>query len=150
MSTSAAPVLTLALRYGAVITAVIAIGGGVIAWLSGGVPALIGALVGAALAAVFLGLTTVSMLIAGRVTRGDSANPVFFAIVLGALGVKFVLFLVFAIWLRGQTWLDPGAFAFTAIAAVIGSLVGDVVAFLRARVPYVSDVKLPGEPTDIP
>ena len=150
MTTSAAPVLTLALRYGAVITAIVAIGGGVIAWLSGGVLGLIGALVGAALAAVFLGLTTVSMLIAGRVTRGDSTNPVFFAIVLGALGVKFLLFLVFAIWLRGQSWLDPGAFAFTAIAAVVGSLAGDVMAFLRARVPYVSDVRLPGEPTENP
>ena len=146
MTQSAAPVLTLALRYGASATAIVAIAGGVIAWLVGGMPALIGALVGAALAAVFLGLTTVSMLIAGRVTRGDSANPVFFAIVLGTLGVKFLLFLVFAIWLRGQTWLDPGAFAFTAIAAVFGSLAGDVLAFLRARVPYVSDVRLPGEP----
>lgn len=147
MTQSAAPVFTLALRYGAVITAVIAIAAGIIAWFVGGMPALIGALVGAALAAVFLGLTTVSMLIAGRATRGDATNPIFFAIVLGAMGVKFLLFLVFAIWLRGQTWLDPGAFAFTAIAAVIGSLAGDVLAFLRARVPYVSDVRLPGEPT---
>ena len=146
MTQSSAPVLTLALRYGAVATAIVAIGGGVIAWLAGGVPGLVGALVGAGLAAVFLGLTTVSMLVAGRVTRGDSANPVFFAIVLGAVGVKFLLFLVFAIWLRGQTWLDPRAFAFTAIAAVIASLAGDVLAFLRARVPYVSDVRLPGEP----
>jgi hypothetical protein len=150
MSTSAAPVLTLALRYGAIFTAIVAVGGGVIAWLAGGTAGLAGALVGAALATVFLGLTTVSMLIAGRVTRGDPTNPVFFAIVLGALGVKFLLFLVFAIWLRGQSWLDPGAFAFTAIAAVIGSLAGDVLAFLRARVPYVSDISLPGEPTDEP
>lgn len=150
MTQSAAPVLTLALRYGAIATAIVAIGGGLIAWLAGGVPGLIGALVGAALAAVFLGLTTVSMLVAGRVTRGDSTNPVFFAIVLGALGLKFLLFLVFAIWLRGQTWLDPGAFAFTAIAAVIGSLAADVIAFLRARVPYVSDVRLPGDPPEKP
>ncbi|MEQ1738232.1 MAG: hypothetical protein ABL886_17750 [Rhodoglobus sp.] len=150
MTQSAAPVFTLALRYGAVITVAIAVAAGVIAWFTGGAPALIGALVGAGLAAVFLGLTTVSMLIAGRATRGDATNPIFFAIVLGAMGVKFVLFLVFAIWLRGQTWLDPGAFAFTAIAAVIGSLTGDVLAFLRARVPYVSDVRLPGEPTDKP
>ena len=56
-----------------------------------------------------------------------------------------MLFLVFMLWLRGQTWLDPAVFALTAIAAVIGSLIGDVVAFTRARVPYVSDVRLPGE-----
>jgi hypothetical protein len=145
MATSVTPIFRLALRYGAVVAVVVAIGGGVIGWLVAGGPGLAGALVGAGLAAVFLGLTTVSMLIAGRVTKGDAANPLFFAVVLGALGVKFLLFLAFAIWLRGQTWLDPGVFAFTAIAAVVGSLVGDAIAFSRARVPYVSDVKLPGE-----
>ncbi len=142
---SVAPVMKLALRYGALVAGIVGVGGGIIGWLVAGVPGLFGALVGTALAAVFLGLTTVSMLIAGRATRGDATNPVFFAIVLGALGVKLVLFLVFALWLRGQTWLAPGVFAFTAIAAVIGSLIGDAVAFARARVPYVSDVQLPGE-----
>lgn len=142
---SSTPILTLALRYGAVVAVAAAVIGGAIGYLVAGVPGLLGALVGAALAAVFLGLTTVSMLIAGRVTRGDSTNPVFFAIVLGPLGLKLVLFLVLALWLRGQTWIDPGVFAFTAIAAVLGSLIGDAIAFSRARVPYVSDVKLPGE-----
>jgi hypothetical protein len=143
---SVAPILKLALRYGALVAGVVAVVGGVVGYLVTGMPGLLGALVGAALAAVFLGLTTVSVLVAGRVTRGDVTNPVFFAIVLGAVGVKLVLFLVLAIWLRGQVWMDPAAFAFTAIAAVIGSLVGDAVAFSRARVPYVSDVRLPGEP----
>ncbi|MES1170212.1 MAG: hypothetical protein ABUL47_05945, partial [Leifsonia sp.] len=77
--------------------------------------------------------------------RGDGTSPVFFGVVLGALGLKLALFLVFALWLRSQTWMDARVFAFTAIAAVIGSLIGDLVAFSRARVPYVSDVKLPGE-----
>jgi hypothetical protein len=144
--TSGAPVYRLALRNGAVVAVVVAIAGSVIGWLVAGQPGLVGALVGAGLAAVFLGLTTISMLIAGRVTKGDPTNPLFFAVVLGTLGVKFLLFLVLAIWLRGQTWIDPGVFAVTAIAAVIGSLIGDALAFSRARVPYVSDVRLPGEP----
>ena len=148
--TSGAPVFRLALRYGAVVAIAVAIAGSVIGWLVSGPPGLFGALVGAGLAAVFLGLTTLSMLIAGRVTKGDPTNPLFFAVVLGTLGVKFLLFLVLAIWLRGQAWIDPGVFAVTAIAAVIGSLIGDALAFSRARVPYVSDVRLPGEPTDNP
>ncbi len=57
-----------------------------------------------------------------------------------------VIFVVFAIWLRGQSWLDPVVFFVTVIVAVIGSLVVDVIAFQRTRVPYVSDVKLPGDP----
>ena len=142
---SVAPILKLALRYGAVVAGVVAIGGGVLGYLVAGMPGLLGALVGAGLAAVFLGLTTISVLVAGRVTRGDATNPIFFAIVLGAVGLKLVLFLVLVLWLRGQAWMDPGAFAFTAIAAVIGSLIGDAIAFSRARVPYVSDVRLPGE-----
>jgi len=144
---SVAPVFTRALRNGAIVAAVVAVAGGVIGWLVAGTPGLLGALVGAGLAAVFLGLTTASMLIAGRITEGDATNPLFFAIVLGTVGVKLVLFLVLAIWLRGQAWMDPAAFALTSIAAVIGSLFGDVLAFVRTRVPYVSDVELPDEPT---
>ncbi len=142
---STRPVFVLALKYGAIVALVVGVAASIIGWLVSGGPGLAGALLGTGLAAVFLGLTTLSMLIAGRVTKGDATNPLFFAVVLGTLGVKFLLFLIFAIWLRGQTWLDPGVFAFTAIAAVIGSLIADAIAFSRARVPYVSDVKLPGE-----
>ena len=142
---SVAPILTRALLYGGAVAVVVGVAGGIIGWLVAGTPGLLGAVVGTGLAAVFLGLTAASMLLAGRATRGDSTSPVFFAIVLGAVGLKLVLFLVLALWLRGQTWMDLGVFAFTAIAAVIGSLIGDAVAFARARVPYVSDVRLPGE-----
>jgi hypothetical protein len=36
-------------------------------------------------------------------------------------------------------------FFWAVIAAVIGTLIADVVAIARTRIPYVSDVKLPGE-----
>jgi hypothetical protein len=141
---SVTPILTRALKYGAIVSVVVALAGGVIGYAVSGTAGVIGALLGAGLSAVFLGLTTVSMLVGGRIAK-DGTDPAFFAVVLGTLGVKFLLFLVFVIWLRGQTWLDPAVFGVTAIVAVIGSLIGDVVAFLRTRVPYVSDVKLPGE-----
>jgi hypothetical protein len=143
-------VFTRALLYGGIVAAVCGIAGGTIGYAVSGGPGLIGGLVGAALSAVFLGLTTVSVLVGRRITRDDPTNPIFFAVVLGALGLKFVIFLVFMIWLRGQTWLDLGVFAFTTIAAVIGSLIGDAVAFARVRVPYVSDVRMPGEQTPKP
>jgi hypothetical protein len=91
-------------------------------------------------------MTAMSMLVAGRVTKGDLGSPVFFGIVLGVWMLKLVVFVVFAIWLRGQGWVDPTVFFVTVIIVVIGSLVLDVVAFQRARVPYVSDVTLPGDP----
>ena len=142
------PVLKRALRDGAIFTAAVAIVAGLIGWLVAGVPGLLGGLLGAVLAFVFLGLTAASMLIASRVTRDDPGSPLFFGIVLGTWGLKLILFLVFAIWLRTQTWLDPAVFFFTVIVSVIGSLVLDVVAFQRTRVPYVGDVTLPGDGTD--
>jgi hypothetical protein len=138
-------VLTRALLYGGIVATVCAVAGATIGWLVSGAPGLAGGLLGAALSAVFLGLTTVSVLIGGRFTRDDPTNPLFFAVVVGALGLKFVIFLVFMIWLRGQTWLDLGVFAFTTIAAVIGSLIADGIALARTRVPYVGDVRLPGD-----
>jgi hypothetical protein len=139
------PVLTRSLKYGAVIAVVVAVLAGVIGWFVSGTPGVVGALVGTALSAVYLGLTAGSMLVAGRVSRGDATNPAYYGIVVAAMGVKLILFVVLVIWLGGQTWLDLRVFAWASIANVIGSLVADFVAFSRARVPYVSDVKLPGE-----
>jgi hypothetical protein len=143
---SVTPVLTLALRYGGIWALVVAIAAGLIGLAVSGVPGLVGGLLGAALAAVFLALTAGSMLLAGRVAKGDTTSPAFFGIVLGVWFVKLIVFLFATILLRGETWMNPTVFGFSVIAAVIGSLVTDIVAYLRARVPYVSDVTLPGEP----
>lgn len=138
------PILTRALRDGVILAAAIAVVAAVVGWLLAGPAGLAGGLLGAAMSAVFLGLTALSMLIAGRVTAGDPGSPVFFGIVLGAWLAKLLAFVGLAIWLRGQTWLDPVVFFVTVVVVVVGSLVVDLVAFARARVPYVSDVALPG------
>lgn len=145
---SVAPILTRALRYGTIVAVAVAVVAGLAGVLLAGVPGLIGGLLGAVIAGVFLGLTAISMLVGGRLARGDGTNPVFYAVVLASLVLKLIVFVVGALLLRGQHWLSPGVFAFSAIAAVLGSLVADLVAFARARVPYV-DVPLPGdEPRD--
>ena len=140
-----APILYRALRDGAIFTVVVAVVAGIVGLLVAGVPGLIGGLLGAALSFLYLGLTAVSFLVAGRVTHNDVTSPLFFGIVLIVWVLKLVLFIVFAIWLRGQTWLDPVVFFVTVIVAVIGSLVLDMIAVQRTRVPYVSDIELPGE-----
>jgi hypothetical protein len=138
---SVAPLLIRSLRYGALVAALVAVLGGGIGVLVAGGPGLAGGLLGAALAAVFLGLTAVSILVAGRVAGGDLTSPAFFGILLGVWMLKLILFFVLSLWLRTQDWIDPGAFALTAIGAVLGLLVADVVAFQRSRVPL--DVDLP-------
>ena len=140
-----APVLNRALLYGGIVAAAVALVAGTIGWLGSGLPGLLGGLLGAALAAVFLGLTAVSMLIAGRVTKGDATHPLFFGIVLGAWLLKLIAFVIAAIFMRAWDAVDPVVFFWAVIAAVIGTLIADVVAIARTRMPYVSDVTLPGE-----
>jgi hypothetical protein len=142
---SVAPILTRALRYGIAVAIAVAVIAGGIGLVVAGIPGLLGGLGGAALSAVFLGLTAVSMLVAGRVTKGDTGSPAFFGIVLGVWALKFIVFIVVALLFRGQAAVDPYVFFFAVIAAVLGSLVADIVAVVRTRVSYVSDVVLPGE-----
>jgi hypothetical protein len=140
---SSRPVLVRALRDGGLFAAAVAVVGGAIGILTSGAPGLYGGLLGAATAAAFLGLTAISMLVAGRLTHGDQTTPVFFGVVFGTWVLKLVLFIVLMLWLGRQSWLDGRVFFCSVIAAVIGSLVIDSVAFIRARVPYVSDVAMP-------
>lgn len=142
-----ASVLSRALVFGGVVTLGIAIVGSVVGYVVAGPHGLASALVGAGLTAVFMGVTTLSQIIATRVTRRDPGSPLFYGIVLGAWLLKFVLFIVILLLLRGQPWVSPYVFFFSMIAAVIGSLVADTIAMIGARVPYV-DVELPEAPQD--
>ena len=93
---------------------------------------------------VFLAVTAASILLADRITKGDLLSPVFFALVLGAWLLKFVVFLVLVFTLREASFVDPVVLFVTLVIAVLGGLVTDLVAVSRGRVPYVSDITLPG------
>jgi hypothetical protein len=57
--------------------------------------------------------------------------------------LKFPVFIVILLLVRSQHWLNPYIFFFALVAAVIGSLVVDIVALAGARVSYVGDIELP-------
>jgi len=137
------PLLIRSLRYGALLTAIVAVGGATIGFLVAGGPGLAGGLLGGALSGVFLALTALSILLAGRVSGGDLTSPAFLGVVFGVWTLKLILFFVLSLWLRDQDWIDPGVFGVTAIVGVLGSLVADIVAFQRSRIPL--DVVLPDE-----
>ncbi|MEO6942570.1 MAG: hypothetical protein ABI238_00085 [Terrimesophilobacter sp.] len=140
-----APVYSRALRYGAVVTLGIAVAGSLIGYLIVGPPGVYSALMGAGLAMIFMGLTAASLLVATKVTKDAPPPDVrFFAIVMGTWFVKLIVFIAFAIWLRGQSWLDPTVFSIASLTAVVALLVVDVIALQTSRVPYV-EVTLPGE-----
>lgn len=141
------PILRTALIYGAVLTLVFAVVGSGLGYLAAGTNGLFSALIGTAVTALFMAFSAVSIMIAQRVTRDDPSVTLFFGVVLGAWLLKFVVFILIVVLLRTASFLDPVVFFVSILAAVIGSLAVDMLAFVRSRTPYV-DVELPGQPTE--
>lgn len=138
-----ATILARAIVYGAILTAIIAVVGSIIGYLVAGTSGLISALVGAGLTALFMGFTALSIVLAAKVTHNEPSSTLFFGIVLGVWLLKLVVFIAILVLLRNQPFIEPLVMFFSILAAVVGSLVVDVVAFVGARVPYVDDVALP-------
>ncbi|MCR2785332.1 MULTISPECIES: hypothetical protein [unclassified Microbacterium] len=140
---SSTPLLRTTLVWSAAVTGVLAVIGAFIGYAVGGAEGLWSALGGIVLAFVFLGITGASILIANR-WYGDALYvPIFFAIVLGGWIVKFGVFIVVLLVLRGQPWLNPTVFFVALIVGIIASLIIDVIVMLRMRIPHASDVRLP-------
>lgn len=138
------PVFRASLVWGAVVTAAIAVVGGLIGFFVDGSRGLVSALLGAVLALVFLSVTALSILFANRKAGSDMFIPVFFGTVMGGWLVKFIVFLVLAWVFKQQEWVNDTVFFLAVIAGVIGSLVVDGFVVAKMRVPYASDVTLPG------
>jgi hypothetical protein len=145
-SISSTPILRATLVWSGVVTAGLAIVAGVTGFLVAGTTGLWSALAGVVLAAVFLGITGLSILIANRWYGDDLYVPIFFGIVLGGWILKFVVFIVALLVLREQPWIDPTVFFLSVVGSILASLIVDVVVLTRMRVPHVSDVTLPTDP----
>jgi hypothetical protein len=134
-----------ALLAGVVVTSVIAIlaatAGALVSELAG----MLGAFVGAGLGFALLGLTPLSIIWGFALGKGDVLSPGFFSVVLGTWLVKFIVFLAAVFWLGDQEWLDRTVLFLTIVASVLASLITDLVVVARSRMPYVSDISLPGD-----
>jgi hypothetical protein len=140
---SSIPIFTRILKLGGLLAIAIAVVGSIVGYLVAGGIGVTSALIGTAVAVVFLAITSVSVIIATRVAKGDLISVAFFGIVMGAWLLKFVLFLVLVIVLKGQPWIQPIVLFLSLIVAVVGTLVVDVVVIARSRLPYVSDISAP-------
>ncbi len=143
---SSATVVARSLLYGSILAAAILVVGSVVGFLVAGVQGLASAIVGALLAAVFMGLTAASVVLANRVAPNGERLGLYFGIIAGTWALKFVAFIVVVLVLRGQPWLNAYLFFGAVIVAVIGTLVADGLAIQFTRVPYVGDIALPGNP----
>lgn len=141
-------VFRTALKYSALLALVIAVVGGVVGWSVDGTRGLTSALIGTAMALVFLGITSVSILFANRWSGQDFFVGILFGVVMGSWLLKFVIFLVLGFILKDQPWVNAPLLFGSVIVGVIGSLVIDAVVAAKVRVPYVSDDVLPKAPTD--
>ncbi|SEC05140.1 hypothetical protein SAMN04489806_2468 [Paramicrobacterium humi] len=138
------PIFRASILWGAVVTAGIAVLGGIIGFFVDGSRGLVSGLLGAVLALLFVSVTAISILLANRKAGTDLFVPIFFASVMGSWIVKFIVFLVVAWLLKQQPWVNDTVFFLSVIAGVIASLVVDGIVVAKMRVPYASDVQLPG------
>ncbi len=140
---SSTPILRTTLIWSAVVTAVLVVIAPILGYLAAGMNGLWSALCGVVIAAAFLAITGISILVANR-WYGDALYvPVFFGIVLGGWILKFLVFIVLLLLLRGQPWVNDVVFFVAVVVSVLASLAVDVVVLMRMRVPHVSDVELP-------
>lgn len=145
---SSTQVLTRALKYGALLALAIVIVMGIIGWLVSGWPGVTSALIGTGMAVVFLGITAASILLANRFINSEIYVGAFFGIVLGSWLLKFIVFIVLSVVLKGQPWIDPMILFISVVAGVVGSLTVDVVVVARSKMPHVSDLVLPKANSD--
>ena len=134
-----------ALLAGVVVTSIIAIVAATAGALISDLAGMLGAFVGAALSFALLGLTPLSIMWGFKLGKGDVLSPGFFSAVLGTWLLKFVVFLAAVFWLGDQEWLDRTVLFVTIVASVMATLVTDLVVVAKSRMPYVSDVILPGD-----
>ncbi|MCK2027066.1 MULTISPECIES: hypothetical protein [Microbacterium] len=142
---SSTPILRRTLVWSAVATVVLALLAGGIGFAVAQGEGLVSGLLGVLLAALFLAITGISILIANRWYGDPLYVQLFFAIVLGGWLLKLGVFVLVMILLSGQPWLDPMVFFLSIVAGVVMSLVIDVVVLTQMRLPNVSDTTLPTE-----
>lgn len=118
------------LKLGSALIGAIAILGGAIGYFAAGVNGLYSALIGAALALVFVSMTALSILIGGRLPLGG-----FFGVVMGGWLVKLVGFIVAMKLLAAADFINGPVLFFTIVASVLGTLTLDAIVVMRSRIP---------------
>lgn len=120
------------LKYGTILTLVIAGAGALIGGFVAGWPGVWGALLGAGMAGVFFALTALSVYISAEMSATAMAG-----LILGAFLVKMIALIAVTALLRGSELFDPVVLFVTLAVAAIASVVVDAVVIQRSRIPNV-------------
>jgi ATP synthase protein I len=119
-------------RYAVIVTAVVVVIALVAAFVLRGGSGVVGALVGAVIAG---GLGWLGTWVMARTARATPAGVMIGAMT--AFGLKILFMLVFLLLFQGTTLFDGRSFAFTILAVTVAWIVGEVVGFVRTRIPAV-------------
>jgi hypothetical protein len=117
---------------GVLVAACLVLGVG-IGYLVAGTPGVWGAVIGAGIALLFSGTTTLSMLLTSHTAPGRMM-----AVIMGTWLGKLAVVIVLLAVLRGMDFYDRYVLAAVVAVAVIGSALLDYRAVARGRVPYVT------------
>jgi hypothetical protein len=110
------------------VVAVIAIGGSGFGYLAAGEAGVISALIGALVALLFSLLTVLSFWVGSKLSLAG-----FFGVVLGGWLLKFVVFALALLGLRGAEFISGPVFFFSLVSAVLGGLAVDAWVVSKAR-----------------
>lgn len=126
-------IFTRVLKLGSILIASIAVLGSGIGFLAAGIPGLLGALVGSAIALIFVTLTALSVLFGSKLSLGG-----FYGVVLGGWLLKVVIFIATIGILKKVEGLNGIAIFATLVASILGSLAVDALVVTKAKMPIVS------------
>jgi len=116
----------------ALVTAALAILGGLVGYLVAGGAGLWGALMGAGIVAFFM-LTSAAVMLATAEKSTNAASGAF----IGSWLIKVILVFVALVALRGADFYAPKVFFVVFALAIITSIAIELRAVWHARVPYV-------------
>ena len=119
-------------RYAAILAVVVGVVAIVLGFVLGGVSAGIGTVVGAVIAG---GLGWLSTFVMIKTARATPAGVMVGA--MSAFAAKILFLLVFLLLFRGTTLFDNRAFAYAMLAVTAAWIAGEVVGFVRTRIPAV-------------
>ncbi|WP_201517124.1 hypothetical protein [Gulosibacter hominis] len=134
------PVMKRVLRWSLVLTAAIAVVGGIVGWFVAGWAGVWSAVVAALLAMLFTGVTVVSVILAARFDA-----VMFMGIILGAWILKLLVFLGVLAIVKQLDFTHDWMLWSCMVVAIIGHLTIDLLVVASSRLGAMSDIKLPGE-----
>lgn len=130
MPNASEQLFTRILKQGSLLIAAIALLGGVLGFFVASVAGLVSALIGAAMALVFVSMTALSVWLGGKLSLGG-----FFGVVLGGWIAKLLLFIGLVLLLKGAAFIVGPILFICVVVSVIGSLALDAIVVMKTRIP---------------